>query len=328
MRTEMLTTATADSFAAALDRAAGLLAQGALVALPTETVYGLGADARNENAVREIFRVKGRPAENPVIVHVGTLETAMKCASEWPPEAEKLARAFWPGPLTLVLPKADVIPSVVTAGGPTVGLRMPNHRFTLELLKTSGIPVAAPSANPANRVSPTTAVHVMDYFDGKIAAVIDGGPSMVGIESTVLDLTTRPARVLRPGMVHANALAEVLGTVSVHNGAATGALKSPGMMPRHYSPRAKVLLWSGESLAFAPLGNGSTREIAALCHSRYPTNTTRSMMLPRDPEAYARLLYAALHEFDSAGVDIIVVEDPPDLPEWQGIRDRLRRAAT
>ncbi len=216
-RTEVLPTHTPALFRAAVARAVELLRAGELVGLPTETVYGLAANAQNAPAVRAIFRVKGRPSHNPVIVHVSSAAMARRCVRRWPRTADRLARAFWPGPLTLVLPKADAIPSVVTAGGDTVGVRWPAHPVIQAVIRECGFPLAAPSANRSTRVSPTQARHVLATLGGRIPLIVDGGPCAIGLESTVLDLTTRPPRVLRPGMIHEESLRATLGRLGMRN---------------------------------------------------------------------------------------------------------------
>ena len=213
MTAEILSTHTPALFDAAVKRAAELLRAGEVVALPTETVYGLAANAFDEKAVAKIFQIKGRPANNPIIVHIAGVEMAKRCVKAWPNPAEKLARAFWPGPLTLVLPRAREIPGMVTAGGKTVGVRWPGHPFIQAVIRECGFPLAAPSANLSGRVSPTNAEHVRQQLGDKISLIVDGGQSQVGIESTVLDLTVSPLQVLRPGMIHAESLAAVVENI-------------------------------------------------------------------------------------------------------------------
>ena len=213
MKTEILSTHTPELFAAAVKHAAELLRAGEVVALPTETVYGLAANALDEKAVAKIFQVKGRPAHNPIIVHVASNEMAARCVQNWPATAEKFSRAFWPGPLTLVLPRAEIIPGIVTAGGATVGVRWPSHPFIQAVIRECDFPLAAPSANVSNQISPTNAEHVRSQLAGKIPLIVDGGQSQVGIESTVLDLSVAPPEILRPGMIHAESLAAVCGEV-------------------------------------------------------------------------------------------------------------------
>src|SRR5450432_3266898 len=212
-RTEILSTHTPELFQKAVRHAAELLRAGEVVALPTETVYGLAANALNERAVAKIFQIKGRPDNNPIIVHVASNEMAKRCVEHWPERADKLSKAFWPGPLTLVLPRAREIPDSVTAGGATVGVRWPSHPFIQAVIRECGFPLAAPSANLSNQISPTNAEHVRAQLGQKIPLIVDGGQSQVGIESTVLDLTVSPPQILRPGMIHAESLAAVAGEV-------------------------------------------------------------------------------------------------------------------
>ncbi|HVM49520.1 MAG TPA: L-threonylcarbamoyladenylate synthase [Candidatus Acidoferrum sp.] len=331
---EVLPTHTPDLFEAAVRRVTGLLAAGEAVALPTETVYGLAANALDARAVERIFQIKGRPAHNPIIVHVADFEMARRCVAGWPPLAQKLARAFWPGPLTLVLPRAKEIPDIVTAGGSTVGVRWPSHPVMQAVIRACGFPLAAPSANPSNRLSPTTAEHVRRHLGHEIPLIVDGGPCQVGIESTVLDLSVSPPRVLRPGMIHEQALLAVTGSLARADGPASPRLKSPGLLPKHYSPRARLVLaaWRGaEDLEAQASAFGVPRPaIHILAHTRLPpaAGFGGACMLPRDPQAFARAIYAALHDCDAAGAQVIVVEAPPELPEWRPIADRLKRAAS
>ena len=334
MKTEMLSTHTPALFAAAVKRAAERLRAGEVVALPTETVYGLAANALDEKAVSKIFEAKGRPAHNPIIVHIVGDVMAQECVTEWPAVAEKLARAFWPGPLTLVLPRAEKIPANVTAGGTTVGVRWPGHPFMQAVIRECGFPLAAPSANLSNRISPTNAEHVRTQLDGKISLIVDGGQSQVGIESTVLDLSVGLPRILRPGMIHVESLAAVCGEIlELKSSGPNTVLRSPGLLEKHYSPRAKlvVLGWSSDAdlqiqlTAFHSLP--ATTHIIA--HTQIPGRFSPKnvSVIPHDAEVFARALYAEWHRCDEAGATLIVVEAPPDSPEWSGIRDRLRRAA-
>jgi L-threonylcarbamoyladenylate synthase len=342
MNTVVLPTHTAALFASAVERAAELLRAGQLVALPTETVYGLAANAWDAAAVARIYEVKGRPARNPIIVHVAGLELARECVAGWPPIADQLASAFWPGPLTLVLPRSPRIPDIVTAGGPTVGVRWPSHPFIQAVIRTCGFPLAAPSANPANQVSPTNAGHVRKAFAGQIPLIVDGGPSEVGLESTVLDLAAAPPRVLRPGMIHAESLQAVMGRSAVvasalcADGPPAGAgaiLRGPGMLPKHYSPKAKlvILSWRDQDGLSAQLQllRVPAEKTFVIAHSQGPSsgNYGRVSVLPCDAAAFARALYAELHHCDEAGAALIVVEAPPPEPAWRAIADRLTRAA-
>jgi L-threonylcarbamoyladenylate synthase len=339
MNSVVLPTHTAALFAQAVERAADLLRAGQLVALPTETVYGLAANAWDAAAVARIYQVKGRPARNPIIVHVAGLELARDCVAAWPPVADKLAAAFWPGPLTLVLPRSPRIPDIVTAGGPTVGVRWPSHPFIQAVIRACGFPLAAPSANPANQVSPTNAGHVRKAFDGQIPLIVDGGPSQVGLESTVLDLAAAPPSLLRPGMIHAESLLAVMGGAELRlaapaSPAAAGAmLRSPGMLPRHYSPTAKLVILSwrdgaGLSAQLQPLGFPAEKT-CVIAHSQAPLSGKfgRVAVLPHDAAAFARALYAELHQCDESGAALIVVEAPPPHPAWRAIADRLSRAS-
>lgn len=334
--TELWLTDTPALFDASVRRAAELLRAGEVVALPTETVYGLAANALNPAAVERIFAIKDRPSYNPVIVHVGSIAMARQCAGDWPAAADQLASAFWPGPLTLVVPRAAAVPDMVTAGGPTVGLRWPSHPLMQAVIRACGFPLAAPSANPSNRLSPTSAAHVLSSLKGKIRLVVDGGQAQVGIESTVLDLTVHPLAVLRPGMIHEESLSAVLGGVTIARPSPSGApggLRSPGQLLRHYAPRAKLLLlrWRDTADLEAQL---TRLELSAphchvIAHDVVPTGGALGhiSVIPHDAAAYARAIYAELHRCDEAGARVIVVERPPDHRAWRAIADRLSRAA-
>jgi L-threonylcarbamoyladenylate synthase len=329
--------------AAAIAEAARLLRAGGLVAIPTETVYGLAADALDVAAVRRIFAAKGRPSYNPLIAHVPDDAAARALVAAWPEAAARLAAAFWPGPLTLVLPKRPgVVPDEVTAGLPAVAVRVPAHPVALAVLRAAGRPLAAPSANRFTELSPTTADHVVRGLGARVDLVLDGGPTAVGIESTVVDLTAAaagegPPRVLRPGTLGDAALAAAAG-VSLGAPAApapAGAPRlAPGMVDRHYAPRAAV--W-----AFDPGGRGAVAARLRAERSRRPGLRAGGVLLapwregepiddevvmPGDPAGYARRLYAALHAVDDAGCAVVLVERPPDGGEWAGVRDRLARA--
>jgi len=336
MKTEVLSIASPAQFETALTRAVAILSRGGLVALPTETVYGLAANALAPAAVAQIFQVKGRPSHNPIIVHVSGVAMAGECAERWPPTAAKLAAAFWPGPLTLVVPRSARIPGVVTAGGATVGLRWPAHPFMQAVIQRCGFPLAAPSANRSNRLSPTTAEHVRCDLEGRIELVVDGGPTTVGIESTVVDVCGTPARILRPGMIHEGTLEAVLpetGVCILAGETHSGPLASPGLLRKHYAPKARlaVLAWQGEAELHQHLARlGFTPSQAhVLCHHQVPGRPGLGgvCVMPHEPSAYARSLYAELHRCDAAGARWIVVEALPDEPAWRGVADRLRRAA-
>ena len=322
-----------------METAARHLEAGEVVVVPTETVYGLAANAFDAAAVSRIYKLKGRPSHNPIIVHVATAEMIAECALEWPDAAKKLAQAFWPGPLTLVVRKSDRVPSLVTAGGETVGLRWPSHPFMQALIRRCGFPLAAPSANLANQLSPTSAEHVLRNLPGPLQLVVDGGGANVGIESTVVDVSVVPARILRPGMIHQEAIAVVVPVATPiaakSSTDATSPLRSPGMLTKHYSPKARLRLmsWSDESdlrrqLALE-LGSNEALRIQILCHTQVPMGfePDEVSVFPHDAEAFARALYAELHRCDEERVELIVVEWPPEGAEWQGVRDRLSRAA-
>ena len=293
---------------------ARLIRAGRLVAFPTETVYGLGANALDAAAVRRIFEAKGRPSTSPLIVHVASLDMARQLAAEWPEQAELLARRFWPGPLTLVLPKQAVVPDIVTAGLNTVGIRMPSHPVALDLIREAGVPIAAPSANRFTELSPTEAEHVARSLGGAVDLIIDGGPTRVGIESTVLTLAG-PAALLRPGMVTLPEIESVIGRVQTGVAPGAGAHESPGMHERHYRPSTPLLL------ALPARGRG------AYLYLTSPAASTKNIAMPADPEGYAAKLYGCLHDLDAEALDWIAVELPPDEPAWAGVRDRILRAA-
>lgn len=295
--------------AAVLDRAARLIREGKLVAFPTETVYGLGANALDEVAVKAIFSAKGRPTTNPVIVHISDREQVDRVAGTWSEAAAKLADAFWPGPLTLVLPKRAEVPDVVTAGGPTVAVRCPAHPVARGLIRAAGVPLAAPSANRSTELSPTRAEHVLKSLNGRIDAILDGGPCPGGLESTVVDATDG-VRILRPGLITSAMLEAVVGKLS--DGNDDGAIaKSPGRMAKHYSPRTPVVLVRDSEEARRMEGERSF-----------------VFELGNDPTKAAAMLYAKLHELDDGRFERIVIVQPPDSPEWAAIRDRLARAAS
>ena len=334
MKTEVLATHTRALFDAAVKRAVELLRAGEVVALPTETVYGLAANALDAKAVSRIYEIKGRPAHNPIIVHVSGVEMAKRCVADWPELADKLARAFWPGPLTMVLPRAREIPDMVTAGGATVGVRWPSHPLIQEVIRSCDFPLAAPSANLSNQISPTNADHVAKQLAGKIPLIVDGGQAQVGIESTVLDLTERPPRLLRPGMIHERALMAVTQDATLGFGDGGRVLKSPGQLAKHYAPKAKlmVLKWRDETDLNAQIATLKNRfpNPHVIAHTHIPSQVGFGSVsvIPHDVEAYARALYAELHRCDELGAALIVVEAPPDTSEWRAIADRLKRASS
>jgi L-threonylcarbamoyladenylate synthase len=338
LQTQLLPTHTPQLFKVAVVRAVELLAQGDLVALPTETVYGLAANALDAKAVAKIYEVKGRPPQNPIIVHVCDVEMAKKCVSTWPDSAKALARAFWPGPLTLVLNKAKNIPDNVTASGETVGIRWPSHPFIQAVIRDSGLPLAAPSANPSNGISPTNASHVLKGLGGKVLLVVDGGQSQVGIESTVVDLTGIKAKILRPGIIHLTALQAAMPELewevtAIHQLPSGKPLRSPGQMLRHYSPKAKLEMREWKDSAELELQLAKTGvpfgKIHLITHTQIPSSGDYASIsvIPHDAEAFARAIYAELHTCDESGAELIVVEKLPDENEWHAIADRLTRAS-
>lgn len=332
---EILPTHTPALFEAAVGRAAELLRAGELVGLPTETVYGLAANALDAVAVAKIFQVKGRPAHNPVIVHVVGVEMATRCVREWPVAAAQLARSFWPGPLTLVLDRSRDIPDIVTAGGETVAVRWPAHPLMQSVIRTCGFPLAAPSANRSSEISPTNAEHVRGSLGSRIPLIVDGGQSQVGIESTVVDLTVDPPRILRPGMIHAESLLAVLGRLETRplHADPHHALRSPGLLEKHYSPKARLLIlaWRDEADLRSQLSVVSSQwsGVHVISHTCIPAGNGFGgvSVIPNDAEAFARAIYAELHRCDDEGAAFIVVETLPDSIEWRGIADRLNRAA-
>ena len=307
-----------------VDEAASIIRAGGAVAFPTETVYGLGADAFNEAAVERVFALKGRPAHNPLIVHVADEAMARHAASAWSDRAARLARAFWPGPRTIVVPKAQRIPSAVTAFGATVAVRCPDHPLALALIRAVGGPIVGPSANPSGAISPTTAEHVRAAFVDRVP-VLDGGPCAIGIESTVVTVAERPARVLRIGAVSAEALGVALGEDVIIGAlpAAPGALPSPGLLASHYAPTAHTELVDARDLAARAIPPGAV--ILAL---EAPLPDSPSIIrMPREAGAYATRLYAALREADARTPTVILIERPAgESWLWSAIRDRLTRA--
>jgi L-threonylcarbamoyladenylate synthase len=326
----------------ALDKAAGILRAGGLVALPTETVYGLGANALDAAAVARIFAAKQRPAWDPVIVHIADFAMLDGLVTEVPDAARKLMNAFWPGPLTLLLPRSGAVPDAVTAGRALVGVRMPAHPVALELIRRAGVPVAAPSANTFGHISPTTADHVLDDLDGRIDAVLDAGPTRQGVESTVLDPCQSPMVIYRPGAVTAVQIRDNAGRVEVFRDSQAlvetpqPALPSPGVGLRHYAPNARLVLVD------APLAQMATRLADAALE--FPDERI-GVMLPADlpgnipgailqlwgrwsaPDELAGSLYAGLRSLDARGCTVILCPLPPEHGVGAAIRDRLRKAA-
>ncbi|MFZ0361019.1 MAG: L-threonylcarbamoyladenylate synthase [Terriglobales bacterium] len=333
----------ADAFGE-IDRAARLLRAGRLVAFPTETVYGLGANALDAEAVARIYAVKRRPPTSPLIVHVASIEMAQSLATNWPRNADLLATKFWPGPLTLVLTKSRVgadafgrpaeqsesprllgnVPDIVTAGLSTVAVRMPAHPIAQALIRAAGLPVAAPSANRFTELSPTTADHVRRSLGSDVDLILDGGPCQIGIESTVLSLAEAQPTLLRPGIIPRTALESIIGPVALAQDPPTGAHPAPGMHARHYSPRTPLFLAT----------NGNIPEHGQgiyLQHEHAPSRTGGNVAIHQMPQSapdYAAALYEVLHRADAGNYDWIAVDVPPSSPDWDAIQDRLKRAAS
>ena len=329
---------------AGIDRAASLLRAGGLVAFPTETVYGLGAHALDTRAVRRIFAAKGRPAEDPLIVHVHDVSEIRRLTAEVPDAAAALASRFWPGPLTMVMRRSELVPAEVTAGLDTVALRVPAHPIAHALIAAAGIPIAAPSANLFSRPSPTRAEHVLEDLAGRIDLVIDGGPTEVGVESTVIDVTTQTPMVLRPGAVTLEMIRAVLPNARMQERVFRAGLsqRSPGLLSKHYSPRAPLTLYEGAAAAVSSriaadaaeaLSRGQRVGVVAADEDPIAMHIPPGLDLvtlgsERDAAALAANLYSALRTLDAAGVDLILVRlflDESGL--GVAIRDRLRRAA-
>lgn len=325
METRILEVVEGERGETAIAEAAALLAAGRLVAFPTETVYGLGANALDEDAVRSIFEAKGRPSFNPLIVHVGGEAEARALVQIWPEEASLLAAAFWPGPLTLVLPRKPLVPDLITAGLPAVALRVPAHPVARRLISLAGVPVAAPSANRYTTISPTTAGHVAKTLGGRIDAILDGGATPIGIESTVLDLSRGTPTLLRPGAVGREEIEAVIGPVALPSSTPEGgaARPSPGMVKRHYAPNARVQLFRPGALP------PPAEKVGVIARTPRPASAQveRWLQLPDDPAGFARQLYGALHSLEDAGVAEVWLEEPPTGLAWDGVRDRLARAA-
>ncbi len=327
---------------ATIARAAEFLRAGGLVAFPTETVYGLGANALDARAVAGIFAAKQRPATDPMIVHVAAPAEAARVAADLPGPAARLMDRFWPGPLTLVLPRGAAVPPIVTAGGETVAVRCPAHPVALALIRAAGMPLAAPSANRFSHTSPTTAAHVWHDLAGRIDLILDAGPTAIGVESTVLDLTASVPTVLRPGGVPLEALRSLLDAVELASEPGDGEpLRSPGQLERHYAPRAELRLFAGPDVAVRAALHQAA--LTALAAGRTPALLLATEDLPAldlpgvpaiavgrltEPAAVARQLYRALRDQDRPGVDLILARAFPEVGLGLAVSDRLRRAAS
>lgn len=341
--TELLTLSPHNPNPELIRQAADVILRRDLVAFPTETVYGLGANALDEEAVARIFHAKGRPSNDPLIVHVASLDDVKLVATEIPPVVEKLAAAFWPGPLTLVLPKQAHVPASVTAGLDSVAVRVPSHPVALALIRASGVPIAAPSANRFGHTSPTTAQHVMDDLNGRIDMILDGGATSVGVESTVLDVTREPAMILRPGGVSREAIEKVIGAVELRNNRPNSddeAQVSPGLLGKHYTPNAELILCKGEKdsaleklLELAKQAQVEGRSVGLLLANEDMASFASSCIpyplgASDDLESIARNLYAGMRALDDQGVNLILTRDFGKQGLGLAIHDRLLRAAS
>lgn len=324
-----------------IEEAAAILRDGGLLGIPTETVYGLGANGLNEEAVAHIFEAKGRPQDNPLILHIPDASWLERYCKEIPLTAYQLAKAYWPGPMTMILKRKDIVPNAVTAGLDTVGMRCPAHPLCREIIAASGVPVAAPSGNTSGRPSPTTAQHMLEDMDGKINAIVDGGPCSVGVESTIIDLTETPARLLRPGGITLEQLEAVLGEVAV-DPAVTRLMgageqpKAPGMKYRHYAPKAPVTVVTGDPKKSAEyIAAHAGAEDGIICFDEFlPLFTRRSETRPvmdlgpaEDKEEQARHIFDALRSFDHTSVPAIWAQCPDTTGIGLAIANRLNKAA-
>lgn len=324
--------------------ASNVIRKGGLVAFPTETVYGLGADALNSNAVAKIFGAKERPADNPMIIHVARKDDVYRLAEQIPDKAEKLMDEFWPGPLTLILQRSTMVPHITVASMDTVAIRMPDNKVALALIDESDTPIAAPSANRAGKPSPTTAQHVIDDLAGRIDVVLDGGPTRVGVESTVVDMTTRVPQILRPGGISLEELRKALGVVKLHPVAVAGKririvkARSPGIKHRHYAPEGEMILVEGElskvvkrikELSAISMADGKKVGILATDETfpYYDADSLKSLGSRNNVAAIARNLFNRLREFDDEKVDLIIAEGIPTKGLGLAVMNRLRRAA-
>jgi L-threonylcarbamoyladenylate synthase len=324
--------------------AADFIKEGGLVAFPTETVYGLGADALNAKAVLALFEAKKRPLDNPPIVHVGNSKDVSRLIREVPLKAGRLMETFWPGPLTLIFKRSAIVPGVTVAGLDTIAIRMPKHNVALALIRESNCPIAAPSANLAGKPSPTSAKHVLEDLNGRIDAVLDAGPTRIGVESTVLDMTVDPPQILRPGGTPYEDLKRILGKVGLHQVAVANRelpvekVRSPGMKHKHYAPNAEMVLVEGEASAII----GKVKELAKFYERKgkkvgvlatdetvgyYEADVVKSLGSRSDLTVIARNLFRLLREFDSEGVDVIIAEGVPAEGLGLAVMNRLRKAS-
>lgn len=309
-----------------ITKAAQIIQKGGLVVFPTETVYGLGADAFNPLAVARIFEVKKRPRFDPLIVHVANLQDLDNLVVKIPTKATKLIEQFWPGPLTLVLFKKETVPEIVTSGLPTIAVRMPNHPMALDLIKASNCPIAAPSANPFGYVSPTTADHVREQLGNEVDFILDGGPCAVGLESTIVSFVEKEPQLLRPGGISLEEIESIIGNVTVRS-RNKGKPDAPGMLPRHYSPRTPILLdWSAKDVSRfnnQKVGFLAFRQI----HPSLTFHQVEILSQSGDLREAASNLFGAIRRLDASGLDLILAESVPETGLGRAIMDRLRRAS-
>lgn len=332
--TRILSIATDKPDPETIAEAARLLREGELVAFATETVYGLGADATNPSAIARIFEAKGRPTTNPLIVHVLDIAMARACVRDWPDRAQRLAEAFWPGPLTLVLPRSAIIPDAVTAGLETVGVRVPANRVALDLIQVLGRPIAAPSANRSTGISPTQAQHVAKDLSGRIPLILDSGPTAVGLESSVLDLSSLSPRVLRPGAITSEQIEAALSGAPIDRFEAkpepqtepTQAHKSPGQQSIHYAPKVRTIWVEADQLPMLDWPERSALLVFGNPQLPMIPQSTRRYDFVQPIEA-AQALYSVLHDCEDSALELIVVVPPPPEPGWRAVRDRLKRAS-
>ncbi|MDZ7611883.1 MAG: L-threonylcarbamoyladenylate synthase [Candidatus Moranbacteria bacterium] len=314
MNTQVIKIESNKDFTEKITRAAGIIKKGGLVAFPTETVYGLGANGLDENAVKKIFLAKGRPQDNPLILHVSSIKQAQSLAEEIPEKAEKLMNKFWPGPLTLILKRSKLVPNIIAGGLESVAIRIPENDIAIELIRRSGRPLAAPSANLSGKPSPTSASHVLDDLGGRIEAVIDGGETQIGIESTVVDLTGKNPAILRPGKITRSQLEKTIGKLNEKSPANLEKPKSPGMKYKHYAPEAKVLLVKNESETTEILEKFSRKKIRVLSY--------------KNENEMAKNMFSDFRKSDATGYDLIIIKEVNDNNFGSAIMDRLRKASS
>ncbi len=315
--------------------AAKIIRDNGLVAFPTETVYGLGANGLNDFAVKKIFVAKGRPQDNPLILHVSKIEQVKPLVIEIPLNAKKLMNKFWPGPLTIIMKKSNLVPNSVTCGLDSVAIRMPKNSFALKLITKSKCPIAAPSANISGKPSPTEFKHVMLDLFGKIDAIVEGDKTNIGIESTVIDITQKIPLILRPGVITKKQIEKVIGSVVEHTVVKGKKIiaKSPGMKYRHYAPRAKIVLFDCKNCSSKIIKNIKNKRVGIICLNKsnimkFNKYAVKCIYVGDTPKLIAKNLFSSFRKFDELGVDLICVEQFGNTPEWSGVRNRLYKAAS